>query len=58
VAWWPSVEEQTDAIHDSGSGQSEVVILDARDIAAGPIARVQIPQRVPVGFHANWFARG
>jgi carotenoid cleavage dioxygenase len=44
------------AIHDSGSGRSEVVVLDARDIAAGPIARVQIPQRMPFGFHANWFA--
>ena len=44
--------------HDSGSGQSEVVVLDARDIAAGPIARVQIPQRMPFGFHANWFPAG
>jgi carotenoid cleavage dioxygenase-like enzyme len=41
--------------HDSRSGQSEVVVLDGRDIASGPIARVQIPQRMPVGFHANWF---
>jgi len=46
------------AIHDSGSGRSEVVVLDARNIAAGPIARVQIPQRMPFGFHANWFAAG
>ena len=40
---------------DEGSGQSSVVILDARDIAAGPVARVLIPQRMPFGFHANWF---
>jgi carotenoid cleavage dioxygenase len=40
---------------DAGRGQSEVVVLDARDIAAGPVARVQIPQRMPFGFHANWF---
>jgi hypothetical protein len=33
---------------------SEVVILDAKNFAAGPIARVRIPQRVPVGFHSTW----
>ncbi len=42
--------------HDDESGTSEVVVLDARDVEAGPIARVQIPQRMPFGFHANWFA--
>ena len=44
------------ASHDVGRGRSEVLILDAREVAAGPIARVQIPQRMPLGFHANWFA--
>lgn len=44
------------AIYDSANDRSEVAILDARDIAAGPVARVQIPQRMPFGFHANWFA--
>ena len=28
----------------------------ARDIEAGPVARVRIPRRVPIGFHANWLA--
>ena len=37
-----------------GGDQGEVVILSAKDIAAGPIGRVKIPQRVPVGFHALW----
>jgi carotenoid cleavage dioxygenase-like enzyme len=41
--------------HNSESGLSEVIVLDARDIESGPIARVQIPQRMPFGFHANWF---
>ncbi|MFZ1887702.1 MAG: carotenoid oxygenase family protein [Candidatus Binataceae bacterium] len=35
---------------DSG----EVVILDAKNIAKGPLASVKIPQRVPVGFHTIW----
>ena len=28
----------------------------ATDIAQGPIARVTMPHRVPVGFHATWAA--
>jgi carotenoid cleavage dioxygenase-like enzyme len=32
----------------------EVIILDAKNIAAGPLARLKIPQRVPAGFHAMW----
>jgi carotenoid cleavage dioxygenase len=36
--------------------RSELVVLDARDLAAGPIARVRMRRRVPIGFHANWFA--
>jgi carotenoid cleavage dioxygenase-like enzyme len=38
--------------HNSG----EVIILDAKNFAAGPIARVQIPQRVPTGFHSTWIS--
>jgi carotenoid cleavage dioxygenase-like enzyme len=38
----------------NGGDQGEVVILNAKDIAAGPIGRLKIPQRVPVGFHALW----
>ena len=44
------------SLHDSGANESEVVVLDATDIEAGPVARVKIPQRMPFGFHANWFA--
>lgn len=35
-------------------GGSELLVLDGRDVAAGPVARVHIPVRVPVGFHAEW----
>jgi carotenoid cleavage dioxygenase-like enzyme len=44
------------SIHNSDTDQSEVVVLDARRVEDGPIARVQIPQRMPFGFHANWFS--
>ncbi len=37
-----------------GSGESEVLVLDAREISAGPVARIPIPTRVPTGFHACW----
>ncbi len=39
---------------DENSGASEVQVLNAKDIAAGPIARVVLPCRVPAGFHATW----
>ena len=33
---------------------ASLVVLDAQDIARGPIAEVPLPQRVPYGFHGNW----
>ena len=41
---------------DADTEKSELMILDAQDVAAGPVARVQFPRRVPIGFHANWLA--
>jgi carotenoid cleavage dioxygenase len=38
----------------SGAGASEVHVLDARNFAAPPLARVMLPQRVPAGFHGTW----
>jgi carotenoid cleavage dioxygenase len=40
--------------YDRAAGTSSLVVLDARDIAAGPIALIALPQRVPYGFHATW----
>jgi carotenoid cleavage dioxygenase-like enzyme len=41
-------------VHDDNADRSEVVILDAADLAAGPVARVLLRGRVPIGFHACW----
>jgi carotenoid cleavage dioxygenase len=35
---------------------SSLGIFDAQDVAAGPIAEVQLPVRVPFGFHGTWVA--
>ncbi|HBK92201.1 MAG TPA: hypothetical protein DDZ68_11070, partial [Parvularcula sp.] len=35
-------------------GRSEARVLDARNFSGPPIARVQLPQRVPAGFHGTW----
>ncbi len=43
-------------VSDEASRSSVLAVLDARHVAAGPVARVKIPRRVPIGFHANWFA--
>ncbi len=41
-------------VDDRNARQSECWVLSARDIEAGPIARVELPRRVPLGFHATW----
>lgn len=43
-------------VHDAASGESRFVVLDATDMAGEPLASVPLPQRVPHGFHGNWFA--
>ena len=30
------------------------MILDARDVAADPVATIELPVRIPNGFHGNW----
>ena len=41
-------------VHDEATERSELVVLDATEVAKGPIASVELPQRVPYGFHAAW----
>ncbi|GAA4997239.1 carotenoid oxygenase family protein [Pseudonocardia tropica] len=35
---------------------SELLVLDARDVAGEPVARVGLPRGVPTGFHGSWLA--
>jgi carotenoid cleavage dioxygenase len=41
-------------VHDEATERTRFVVLDATDVAAGPVASVPLPQRVPYGFHAAW----
>lgn len=41
-----------DRDHDT----TDLVFLDARDIAGPPLASVRLPHRIPPGFHGSWIA--
>ena len=43
-------------VHDPDRNAADVVILDAQDFTAPPVATVHLPVRVPFGFHGNWVA--
>ena len=43
-------------VWDAVAKQSELLVLNAQDVQAKPVARVFIPKRVPYGFHASWFS--
>jgi carotenoid cleavage dioxygenase-like enzyme len=40
--------------YDRASNKSDMVILHAQDLCAGPIATISLPDRLPFGFHSNW----
>jgi len=41
-------------ITDMKEDRSECVVLDARDLARGPVARILLPHRISSGTHACW----
>lgn len=41
-------------VFDADRGASDLVVLAAQDISAPPVAVVQLPVRVPFGFHGCW----
>jgi carotenoid cleavage dioxygenase len=43
-------------VYDPVRDGSDLVIIEASDFHRKPVARVQLPRRVPYGFHGNWIA--
>jgi carotenoid cleavage dioxygenase len=41
-------------VTEENTEESEAFIYDAKAVDNGPLARIQIPQRVPLGFHGCW----
>ncbi|KAH0728725.1 hypothetical protein KY284_004590 [Solanum tuberosum] len=39
-------------VHDENTGKSAVNVIDAKTMSAEPVAVVELPKRVPYGFHA------
>ena len=40
-------------VYDERENRSDVEVLDARDVTAGPLCTIRLPVRVPLGFHAT-----
>jgi carotenoid cleavage dioxygenase len=43
-------------VYDGPTDRSYLAILDARNLAARPLAKVRLPHPMPVGFHGNFAA--
>ncbi|MEU4931913.1 carotenoid oxygenase family protein [Streptomyces yokosukanensis] len=41
-------------VYNPATDTSDLVILDAEQLGAKPVATVHLPVRVPFGFHGNW----
>ena len=41
-------------VYDHARDVSDLVILDAMNVVAGPVAEIRMPRRVPYGFHGLW----
>ncbi|RLN12190.1 hypothetical protein C2845_PM09G03800 [Panicum miliaceum] len=42
-------------VHDEGTNISQVYIIGAKRFSEEPVAKITLPQRVPYGFHGNFF---
>jgi carotenoid cleavage dioxygenase len=60
VAEWPfvprseAIDEDDRYVIDAKRNASDVVVLSARDFSGPPLAVVELPVRVPFGFHGDW----
>ncbi|MEM1332410.1 MAG: carotenoid oxygenase family protein [Actinomycetota bacterium] len=41
-------------VHDAATDSSELHVIDAEDFSGDAVAVIELPQRVPFGFHGNW----
>ena len=42
--------------HDAAQGCGELVVLDATQLARGPVARLALPAPLPAASHVGWMA--
>ena len=41
-------------VYRAAEDRSDFIVLDAQNVAAGPVGTARVPRRVPFGFHGNW----
>ncbi|MGD0191000.1 MAG: carotenoid oxygenase family protein [Rhizomicrobium sp.] len=41
-------------VYRGAEDRSDLIVLDAQNVGAGPVATAALPRRVPFGFHGNW----
>jgi carotenoid cleavage dioxygenase len=41
-------------VYDANRAASHLMMLDAQNLAQGPLAKAMLDHRVPYGFHGNW----
>lgn len=44
-------------VHDEAEQTSSLVVVDATDMTAPPLAQIVMPRRVPYGFHGTWVSQ-
>jgi carotenoid cleavage dioxygenase len=45
-------------VHDTATEKSRLIIIDAQNFSAPPLATIHLPQRVLYGAHGNWVPSG
>jgi carotenoid cleavage oxygenase len=41
-------------VYDAARDASDVIVIDATNFQAAPVATIHLPRRVPFGFHGSW----
>jgi carotenoid cleavage dioxygenase len=44
--------------HDTNSDESRLIVVDAQNFSAPPVATIHLPRRVPYGAHGSWVPDG